>query len=51
LSGVIVSSGFTLRSRGYPVAEAATNFVIKELFDAVLAHAFVMHQRIELIFQ
>src|SRR5450759_3127656 len=45
------SSIFALSSPGYPLAEAATNLIIKERLDAVLAHAFVMHQRIKLIFQ
>ena len=47
----IVSSGFALRSPGYPLAETATNSIVKELFDAVLAHAFAIRQRIKLIFQ
>jgi hypothetical protein len=49
--GIIVSSGFALRSPGYPLAETATNSIVKELFDAVLAHAFAIRQRIKLIFQ
>ncbi len=37
---------------GYHLAKTATNSIIKKLFKIVLVlHAFVMHQRIKLLFQ
>jgi hypothetical protein len=47
----IVSFAFTLCCLDYPFSKTATNLIIAEPFDAVLAHAFVTHQRIKLIFQ
>jgi hypothetical protein len=35
----------------YQFAEAATKFHIKDFFDAIRAHAFLMRQRIKLAFQ
>jgi hypothetical protein len=35
----------------YQFAEAATKFHIKDFFDALSVHAFLMRQRIKLAFQ
>jgi hypothetical protein len=47
----IVGFAFTLCCPDYPLSKTATNLIVTEPFDAVLAHAFVTHQRIKLIFQ
>jgi hypothetical protein len=47
----IVSFAFTRCCPDYPLSKTATNLIIAEPFDAVLAHAFVTHQRIKLVFQ
>jgi len=49
--GANICSLLMLRSPDYPLAKATTNLIIKELFDAAIAHAFVTHQRAKLIFQ
>lgn len=40
-----------VRSPVYQFGEAATNLIIEDLFYAVRVHAFILHQRLELVFQ
>jgi hypothetical protein len=39
------------RSPVYQFGETATNLIIQDLFDAVIAHVFIVHQRGKLVFQ
>jgi hypothetical protein len=41
----------TIRNPVDQFGEAAIKFSIKDLFYAVSAHTFIMHQRIKLMFQ
>lgn len=41
----------TVRSPVYQFNETATSLLIEDLFYAASVHAFIMHQRIKLVFQ
>jgi hypothetical protein len=49
--GVTACSAVTLGSTVYQFSETATKLSIKNLFNAVITHGFIVHQLIKLVFE